>query len=86
MKEALGEGVQKHDITSARPSFLWGEKRAGPGWTRWDSQELMYWWEEEKRVGRKSDVKGEFRWCLGIWYLERMVLQFSVQMFPPPAP
>ena len=27
-----GGGVQKHDVTAGRPSFLWREKRAGPGW------------------------------------------------------
>lgn len=84
MKDALGEGIQKHDITSARPSFLWGEKRAGPGWARWDSQELMYCGEEE-RMGRKADIKGGSSGALE-WFLERMTLQFSVQMFPPSAP
>ena len=66
MKEALGEGIQKHDITSARISFLWVERRAGPGWARWDSQELINWKEDEERVSRKGDVKGEFQWCLGM--------------------
>lgn len=32
MKEALGEGIQKHDITSARIGFLWVERRARLGW------------------------------------------------------
>lgn len=45
----------------------------------------MCWKEEEERVERKDDVKGEFRGALE-WYPGKMILRFSVHMFPPPAP
>ena len=49
-----GGGVQKHDVTSARPRFCWGEERAGPGRARWDSQESVSWREEEKQGGQEG--------------------------------
>lgn len=59
-----GGGSKKHDVTSARPRFPWGEERAGPGRARWDSRESLSWREEETRVGRRRDVRGNARGAL----------------------